>query len=180
MAEFSEVLKNRRSVRTFTDEPVAEKDLHAVLEAIQWSPSWANTQCWEVVVVKDDKIKEQLAETLPKGNPAKKGMAAAPVVLAVAGRKNEAGYYKGAVTTKLGDWYMFDLGICAQSMWLRAKDLGLGTVVVGLFDHDAASRILGVPENMQLVFLAPLGHPAKEPKAPERKKIQEFTRTDRF
>lgn len=174
MGEFTQVLKGRRSIRRFTDEPVSDESVNAILEAVRWSPSWANTQCWEIIVVKDQGVKERLAETLPKGNPAKKGLLQAPVVLGVAGRLNESGSYKGQVTTKLGDWYLFDLGIATQSILLAAADQGLGTVVVGLYDLDAAAAVLNIPAGVQLVSLIPVGHPAKESLTPKRKEIAEF------
>ena len=56
-----EVIKTRRSIRQYKDTPVTDEQLTAVLEAVQWAPSWANTQCWEMVVVKDPAVKEKLA-----------------------------------------------------------------------------------------------------------------------
>ncbi len=180
MSEFSEVIRGRRSVRNFEDKPVSDQALEQVLEAVMWSPSWANTQCWEVVVVKDPAQKERLQQTLAKGNPASKAMTAAPVVLALCGRLGTSGFYKGQVTTKFGDWYLFDLGIACQSICLAAHDQGLGTVVVGLFDHDQAKQVLGVPEGCELVAMIPLGHPSKVPSAPKRRPVNEFTHQDKY
>jgi len=64
-----EAIKARRSVRKYKPDPVPEEQLQNVLEVLRWSPSWANTQCWEIVVVKDPMVKSELAGTLPKGNP---------------------------------------------------------------------------------------------------------------
>ena len=132
MAEFTQVLKERRSVRKYQDKEIADEVLKRVLEAVMWSPSWANTQCWEVVVVKDTVTKEILQGTISPKNPSTKAMVDAPVVLTLCGKKQSSGYYNGQVTTKHGDWMLFDLGIACQSICLAAKDLGLGTVVVGL------------------------------------------------
>ena len=130
MSELMSIIKGRRSIRRFQDKPVPEKDLQQILEAVQWSPSWANTQCWEIVVVKNREMKERLNEALSPTNPAKKGLPDAPVVLALCGKVRSSGYYKDEASTKLGDWYMFDLGIATQSVCLAAYDLGLGTVIV--------------------------------------------------
>lgn len=180
MSEFSQVIRGRRSVRNFEDRPVPDQALEQVLEAVMWSPSWANTQCWEVVVVKDPARKQRLQQTLAKGNPASKAMTAAPVVLALCGRLGTSGFYKGQVTTKFGDWYMFDLGIACQSLCLAAYDQGLGTVVVGLFDHDQAKEVLGLPEGCELVAMIPLGYPAKVPSAPKRRPVSEFTHQESY
>jgi nitroreductase len=180
MAELVEILKGRRSIRNYHDQEVPEEVLDHILEAVQWSPSWANTQCWEVIVVKNKNTKQKLQETLSQGNPATRAMVEAPAVLVLCGKKGISGSYKGQVTTKFGDWFMFDLGLATQSLCLAAWNLGLGTVVVGLFDHNRAAAVLGVPEGYELVAMVPLGYPAKQPAAPKRRAVTEFTHSEKF
>lgn len=180
MTDFMEIIRGRRSIRRYEEPDVPEKILTRVLDAARWSQSWANTQCWELVVIKDKSVKTQLQQTIPPTNPAFKAVVAAPVLLAVCGRLKSSGYYKGAAPTKFGDWFMFDLGLVTQNISLAAHALGLGTVVVGLFDHDRAKEILAVPADHELVALMPLGYPAHEPPAPARRDIKEFTHRDRF
>jgi nitroreductase len=173
-------IMERRSVRNFEDRPIPDDLLETVLEAVQWTPSWANTQCWEIVVIKDPVVKEKVQEAVPKSNPAFKSIVNAPVVLAVCARLNESGYYKNIVTTKFGDWFMFDLGLATQSIALAAHASGLGTVVAGLFDHDNAASAINMPAGHELVVLIPIGFPAKIPSAPKRKEITGFTRENSF
>jgi nitroreductase len=181
MAEFIEIVKGRRSVRKYDAREVPAEALETILEAVRWAPSWSNTQCWEIVVVRDRTVKEQLQAALPpKGNPAAGAMVQAPVVLALCGRLKSSGFYKEQVTTKLGDWFMFDLGIACQNICLTAHALGLGTVVVGLFDHDRAKAVLKVPQGCELVAMIPLGFPAKTSSAPNRREVAEFTHHDTF
>lgn len=180
MADFLSILKGRRSIRKYEEREIPEQALRQILESVQWSPSWANTQCWEVVVTKNRAAKEKLAETLGKTNPAQKAVANAPVVLALCGKLKSSGYYKGEAATKLGDWFMFDLGIATQSICLTAWDLGLGTVVVGMLDHDKVRGVLGVGGGYEVVALIPVGYPAKEPPAPKRREISEFTHYEKF
>lgn len=180
MTDLMEVIKERRSIRKYEEKDISEELVNRVLDAVRWTPSWVNTQSWEVVVVKDRTIKERLQSTLPKGNPAAKAIVTAPVVLAVCGRLGKSGYYKDKVSTKFGDWYMFDLGLATQNLCLMAHHLGLGTVIVGLFDHDRAKEILNVPAGYELVVLIPMGYPAKTPLVPKRKEINEFTHYNMF
>jgi len=180
MSAFMEVIKGRRSIRKFEDRDLTEEQLERILEAVRWSPSWANTQCWEIVVVRDPEVKGKLHETVPKTNPAGKGFPSAPAILVLCAKLHSSGYYKGEVTTKFGDWFLFDLGIAAQSICLSAYAQGLGTVIVGLFDHDAARGVLGVPEGYEVAAMIPVGVPAQESKAPKRREIEEFTHMDRF
>ena len=180
MTDFMDVIKGRRAIRKFEDKEVPEGLLNQVLEAIQWSPSWANTQVWEIVVVKDPATKEKLSQTLSPKNPSTKAVANAPVVLVVCGKLKSSGYFKDQVITKLGDWFMFDLGLATQSLCLTAHSLGLGTVIIGAFDVNGAEEILGVPEGYGVVTILPLGYPNQDPPAPKRREISEFVHRDKF
>ena len=75
---------------------------------------------------------------------------------------------------------MFDLGLATQNLCLAAHACGLGTVILGLFDHNQAKTILKVPEGCELVSLIPMGYPAKRPSAPKRRQIEEFAHFDYF
>lgn len=180
MTDFMTILQERRSIRKYEERDVSEDTLNIILESIRWAPSWANTQCWEVVVVRDQSVKEDLEKTIVPKNPATKAIVNAPVLLALCGKLESSGYYGGTAVTKFGDWFMFDLGIAAQTISLSAQAIGLGTVMVGLFDHDAAAKVLNVPEKHEVVLLIPLGYPAKTPPAPKRREIHEFTHLNRF
>ncbi|KUK37664.1 MAG: Nitroreductase, partial [Thermodesulfobacterium commune] len=56
-----EVIKNRRSIRSFKKDPIPEKDLRLILEAATWAPSAGNLQPWHFVVVRDPEIKKLLS-----------------------------------------------------------------------------------------------------------------------
>ncbi|RLB12887.1 MAG: nitroreductase, partial [Deltaproteobacteria bacterium] len=86
----------------------------------------------------------------------------------------------GDAPTKFGDWFMFDLGIATQSLCLAAHSLGLGTVIVGLFEHDKVKQILNVPEEYEVVTIVPVGYPEKIPSAPKRKESKDFIHYGRF
>ena len=79
-----------------------------------------------------------------------------------------------------GDWLMFDTGIAMQNLCLAAHSLGLGTVVVGLFDHKKVEEILGVSQNAEVVAMTPLGYPATEGSAPKRKELSEFVFYEKY
>ncbi|MBM4350732.1 MAG: nitroreductase [Deltaproteobacteria bacterium] len=178
--DLMEAIKGRRSIRKYKPDPVPEEVLRTILDAVRWSPSWANTQCWEVVVVKDQQVKSELAGTLVKTNPALSSMTDAPVVLVLCGKKGISGFKKGEAATVKGDWLMFDTGIAMQTLCLTAHSLGLGTVVVGLFDHKKAEEILRVPQDREVVALTPLGYPAAEGVTPKRKEISEFVFNEKY
>src|SRR4030043_1969028 len=178
--DLMEEMKGRRSIRKYKPDPVPEEVLRPLLEAVRWSPSWANTQCWEVIVVKDQNVKSELAVTLVKTNPALSSMTESPLIIFLCGKKGVSGFKKGEAATVKGDWLMFDSGIAMQTLCLTAHSLGLGTVVVGLFDHKKAEEILGVPQDREVVAMTPLGYPAAEGVAPKRKEISEFVFNEKY
>jgi nitroreductase len=178
--DLMEAIKGRRSIRKYKSDPVPEEIFRSVMEAVRWSPSWANTQCWEVIAVKDPSVKSELTTVLPKGNPALPSMTAAPLVLVLCAKKGISGSYGGQTVTAKGDWLMFDTGIAMQSLCLAAYALGLGTVVVGMFDHKKAEQILGVPQDIEVVAMTPLGYAATGGSTPKRKDISEFVFSDRY
>ena len=178
--DLMDAIKGRRSIRKYKSDPVPESTLQKVMEAVRWAPSWANTQCWEVIVVKDPNMKSELATALPKSNPALSSMTEAPLVIVLCGKKGISGFKKGEAATVKGDWLMFDTGIAMQTLCITAYSLGLGTVVVGSFDHKKAEEILGVPQNVEVVAITPLGYPAAEGSAPKRKEISEFVFSDHY
>lgn len=175
-----ETIKTRRSIRRFTNQAVPDSVLQQILEAAQMAPSWGNTQCWEIIVVKDTPQREKLAATLSPKNPAILATRHAPVVLVVCGWLKKSGYYKEQAVTRFGDWLLFDLGVVSQTICLAAHGLGLGTVIAGAFDHDAAKTILRLPDGVEAATLIPLGYPDQAPGAPKRRAVAEFTHTDFF
>jgi nitroreductase len=175
-----EAMANRRSVRAYTDGPVDDSDLARILEAGRNAASWANTQCWEIVVVTNPEAKAALQRTLSENNPARAAVLEAPVVLAACGRAGRAGFKQGRATTVFGDWLMFDVALFLANVTHAAHALGYGTVHVGLFDHEAAGRILGLPEEVKVVELMPLGRPAGPVSPRPRKALADFLHRERF
>lgn len=177
--ETLEAIKTRRSIRKFSDQPVEPEKLQAVLEAVQQAPSWSNRQCWSLVVVQDQDLRNRISELSfvesffatygYKSNPAQKGLAQAPIVLVACADPQQSGDLRGE------QYYMADLGIATQNLMLAAHDLGLGTVFVGVFDEEQLKSLLGIPANIRIVGLFPLGYPAGEAKGgPPRKPLAEF------
>jgi len=182
--ELQQAIVTRRSIRRFTEEAVTNEELRQIFEAVRWSPSWANTQIWEFVVVRERELIHKVTETykMAKGtNPATNCSRAASALIVVCAKTGVSGCYDGKETTKYANWFMFDLGIATQTLCLKAHELGLGTVVVGLIDHDACKQLIALPDGYEAVAVIPIGRPAVEPKAgPPRKAVAGMVHLDRF
>jgi nitroreductase len=188
--ELFDAVKTRRSIRRYTDAPVDDKHIEAILEAGRWAPSWSNTQCWRFIVVRDPAVKARLGDTLVPlklpnktiDNPSLKTVKTAPVVIVACAELGRSGFNGGAVATDKGDWFMFDVALAMQNIALAAHALGLGTVHVGLFDAKKAAEILGLPTGFCVVEMVPLGcpDPAYEVKVPPRKALSEIVFRDKW
>ena len=180
-----ETIRTRRSVRTFSERPVEPEKLQTVLEAARMAPSWANMQCWRFVVVQDPAVKARISELsyveeyfAPRGyksNPALKALAEAPVVIVACADPAQSGDIRGQ------HYYLTDVGIATQNLMLAAHALGLGSVFTGVFDEGGLRALLGIPKDIRIVGLFPLGYPQRESKAgPPRKPLEEIVFQERW
>lgn len=175
-----DIFSKRRSVRRFQQKQIADELLSEIFQAARMAPSWGNLQCWELVVVGAAEDKAKLAGLLSKKNPALKCTESAPLVIAVCGNPLRSGYYKEQQVTRYQHWFLYDLGIISQTICLKACELGLGSVIVGSFDHEAAEELLQVPSGYELVALIPIGYADHLPPAPKRRELDAFVHYDRF
>jgi len=179
--ELQEAIIKRRSVRKFSQDAITKDQLRQIFEAVRWSPSWSNTQAWEFVVVRDKELIQRVTATYSEKNPATKGSLAASALIVVCAKTGVSGCYSGKQVTKHANWYMFDLGIATQTLCLKAHELGLGTVVVGLMDHDACKKLIGLPDGYEVAAVIPIGRPAVDPKeGPARKAVSDMVHLDAF
>lgn len=175
-----EVIKARRSVRRFKNDPVSEENLVKLLEAARWAPSWANTQCWRFVIIKNQKVKEQLLEAFSPKNPAYNALKEAPVVIAACAQSGLSGFYKGMPSTPRGELLLFDAALAAQNLVLAAQALGLSTVMAGAFDNQAAAQALRLPPAVEAVMIIPLGYAQEIPPAPWRQELSHFCYAEEY
>ena len=179
--EALEAIKTRRSIRKYKPDPIDDETLEKVIEAARWAPSWANTQCWRFVVVRDSRIKEQLAAMLSEKNAAIPAILSAPAAVVICAKLGKAGYLSDkTLATDKGDWFMFDVALATQNLILAAHALGLGTVLIGAFDTRKVAEIVEVPDGFCVVALTPLGYPDQEPVLRPRKELSGILFYDKF
>ncbi len=165
----------RRSVRTFTDEPVSHELLERVVSLAAYAPSWKNTQISRYLAIEDPAVREEIAAQfcLPNSNNPSI-IRSCPLLIAQTFVKHRCGYDRdGSFTTDREDgWQYDDCGIAAQTFCLAAHDLGLATVIMGVFDRKRLQEYLQVPEDQELIALIALGHSATQAgPAPKRKDV---------
>jgi nitroreductase len=169
-----QAIRDRRSIRKYKDQPVEQEKTEQVLEAARLAPSWKNMQCWRFLVLREPAGKLALLDAFPDDNPGKKGLAMAPVVIVVCADPAESGVENGI------EYYIADTAIAFEHLCLAAKGLGLGTCWMGLFDEAVLKAALGIPADIRVVGVTPLGYPDQEPKPRPRKELSEITYFDQW
>lgn len=172
-----EAITTRRSVRRFLPDVPTREVIEKIIDAARFAPSWKNTQTARYTVVGSAAVRERIcAQMLPDFNAAT--VRSAPVLVAMTTVHGRSGYERdGSPTTQKGDrWEYFDAGIACQTFCLAAHELGLGTVILGIYDEEQLPPLLGVPEGEVLTALIALGYPDQAPDAPRRKTPEELTR----
>lgn len=151
------IIKKRRSIRSFTDQPVEEEKLTQLLEAAMSAPSGMNAQPWEFVVITEKEVmdKFRLGLVFAKMN--------APAAICVLGssrmQKNRSG----------DKFWVQDCSAATENILLAATALGLGSVWVGIhpvtmFQRQVAN-ILNLPEGVTPFNLIYIGYPAETKEA---------------
>jgi nitroreductase len=172
--EFYEVIKTRRSVRSYKPDMPDQKTLDRVLEAVRLAPSGSNRQPWRFVVVTDHASRERLVAAC--GN--QKFVGEAPIVVVACGydvKYNRGGY--------MGDKaFLVDVSIAFTQLILAARAEGLGTCWIGDFDNGEVKEILGIPGDWDVVAVTPLGYPKGDifEETDRRKPVTEVISLDRF
>ena len=167
--DFIDVIKNRRSIREYSDKPVPDDALNHVLEAARLAPSGKNAQAWKFVVIRDAAKRQKLAEAANQPFIGK-----APVIIAPVALTPERLMLCGVPS------YAVDMGIAMEHIVLAAFNEGLGTCWIGAFSQEKAREALGVPDKYRVVTVMPLGYPAQNPAARPRKSLEEIVCYDTF
>lgn len=169
--EVFEAIKKRRSIRKFDpSKEVTDEQIEKLLEAARWAPSAGNLQSWFFVVVKDQKIKNQLAKAALNQD----FIAEAPVIIVSCADLERSASRYGTRGKEL--YAIQDATIATQNIWLEATEMGLGGVWVGAFDEDQVSQILDLPSHLRPIAILPIGYPVESPSPPPRRKIEEISK----
>lgn len=168
--DFQELIRIRRSIRGYKPDPVSEDVLHRVLGAGRIAPTAANLQPFHLIVVTDEEIRAHM-----KAAYARDWFFNAPVILV--GCIEPAKAWQRADGFNAGE---VDLAIVMDHIILAATEEGLGTCWVGNFDEAKTKEILGIPNDVRVIAMTPLGYPNANPRPFARKRIEDLLHHDRW
>lgn len=154
---FLDLLRNRRSVRSFENRPVEEEKVELLIEAALRSPSSRSLNPWEFVVVTETDRLKRLAEAKPHGAGF---LARAPLGFVVLADPERC------------DVWIEDASIAVILIQLAAESLGLGScwIQIRKREHaqggsaaDHVKRLLDVPDRFEVEAMIAIGYPGKKP-----------------
>ena len=148
---FLELAKARYSVRSFQDRPIEEEHLNLILEARRVAPTACNFQPQRIYVARSAEVREKLASVC-------RCTFGAPVILVVCYDRERDWKNKLLPGYESGET---DAAIVCTHMMLEAFELGIGSCWVGYFNPQTVAEILGLPENVTVSVLLPMGYPAE-------------------
>jgi nitroreductase len=172
--QFIKLLRGLRSVRQFRPDPIPQEVIEAVLEVARWTGTASNRQHWELVVIKEKKTLQALAQC--EGYAKHLAGAAMGIVLVMAGNPN------------LVDQETYDEGKLSERIMLAAEAYGVGSCI-GWFRGQGRTDVkalLGIPQERLVRTTISLGYPDEQalrarPKvANARKPLSELVHYERY
>ena len=158
MKSFSELIKQRRSMRKFTDEELTQEEVVTLLKAALMSPSSKRSNCWQFISVDDKETLDKLSRCKETGSSFLKDAPLAIVVLA---------------DPLASDVWIEDAAIASLMIQLQAEDLGLGSCWIqvrerynaaGMSSDEYVHGILDIPLQLQVLSIIAIGHKGMERK----------------
>ena len=163
-----EAIKQRRSIRQFTVEPIGKNALERLLDAARWAPTASNQQRWRFVVVTSPSVKELIRKFAP-------GIFAMPAAfIAICVEKAPDAKPWDDVT------YLADCAIAAQNVMLAAYEMGIGSCVALSYAKVAIKEILNLPDDVEPLLMVTLGYPAEAPEPPPRLELNQIAFMDEY
>jgi coenzyme F420-0:L-glutamate ligase / coenzyme F420-1:gamma-L-glutamate ligase len=202
MSDLPEALRQRRSIRKYTDEIVPVEAIRSILQTASYAPSAHNAQPWRFVVITGQDQKEAFADAMaqvwmaelerdhiPKNirwatvNVSVERFTAAPVLVLCCLSMDDMDTYPDAERQKIErDLAVQSLAAAVQNLLLAAYAEGLGACwfCAPIFCKPAVRKALGIPEDVEPQSLITLGYPAEVPKMPERFSLDTFAYLDKW
>jgi len=164
-------IETRRSIRRFKPTTVPDNLINSVIDAARHAPSADDLQPWEFIIVKDKRIKEQLAKTHAWSHFVKD----APVCIVVLGNEKMSPSY-----------FAIDAACATENLLLAAHDLGLGACWVAVYDpNDSNSEnrvrdVLNVPSHLRIIAMVPIGYSAEKPAHRSLRELYKILHYDKY
>jgi coenzyme F420-0:L-glutamate ligase/coenzyme F420-1:gamma-L-glutamate ligase len=202
MVDLMDAIKQRRSIRRYTQQPVLEETIREILAAATWAPSAHNAQPWMFIVLTEEDSKCDLADAMGEvwlrelekdGLPklmreasvrasADRFSTAPALILACLSLEGMDSYPDQKRKENERDLAVQSLGAAIQNLLLAAHTEGLGACwyCAPIFCKDAVKEVLKIPKEVEPQALITIGYPAEQPKAPSRKPLENVVSKEKW
>jgi nitroreductase len=176
---FDELVLERQSDRKYdTSRVVEDEKLEECIASARLAPSACNAQPWKFIIIRDSALKAQAGDCA-----ASMGMNGfcrdAPAIVALVLEKPNFTSKIGSVL-KDKEYTLIDTGIVAYHFCLKARDLGLGTCMIGWFNEKKVRKLLGIPSSKRIPLLISVGYRDGELRKKTRKNLTDIYSIDRY
>ena len=171
--ELQKCLETRKSIRKYKDTPVARETVEELIKAAILAPSWKNTQTSRYYVAMGDAKKDFSEKCLPTFN--RNNTEDAPVLIVTTVVEGLSGYTQQGDTHLKHGFACFDNGLQVANFCLKATELGLGTLIMGIYKEEVIREFFQIPANEIIVTVPGVGYPDQDPDARPRKSVDEIT-----
>lgn len=169
-----ELIKKRRSIRAFSNEPIAADKICSLFEATRWAPSSSNEQPWVYIYAtrEQPELWNKMFDCLNEGN--KIWVKDAPLLILSLARKEFTHY--GSANAHA----MYDLGGANSFLSLQAVEMGLQVRQMAGFNHLKAVESFNIPNLYDVGVFIAVGYPGDPDNLPEKLKQRELAPRERF
>ena len=166
------LIKSRRAIRSFSDVPIKDSDIHDIVEAAIWAPSASNMNARCFIVVRNK-------ERITKIRAFSPGMFSNPsVMIVLCTDKNKAFEVGGELGMERTS--LMDIAVSAENILLASWAKGIGTCPLASFNPRVISKILGLPDHIFPDLVITMGYPSELPETPCRPDVEEVTFFEQF
>ena len=173
--ELDTIINTRRSIRKYKNQPIEVEKVEMIIKAAVEAESWKNSQTARYHIITSKELLIEFKKTcLPEFN--QENCKDAPVLIVSTFIKNRSGFERdGTASNELGNgWGCYDLGIHNQNLILKATELGIGSLIMGIRDEKKIRTLLNIPASEIIVSVIALVISDIEPERPKRKNIDEI------
>ena len=173
--EFQNVIESRRSIRKYSKK-ASKEQVEAIIAAAIEAPSWKNSQTARYYCVLSDEMCKKVREECLPGFNCERSENAALIVTSFV--HNRVGFDReGNPDNEVGNgWGFYDLGLHNEILVLKAAELGLGSLIMGIRDGEKLREVLGIPETETVVSVIAVGYADEAPQRPKRKAVEDITK----
>ncbi|MBO4403968.1 MAG: nitroreductase family protein [Treponema sp.] len=172
--ELKEAVLSRRTIRAYEKTEIKESDVKEIIAFAQNAPSWKNSQTGRYYAALSEEKITAVKNALPAFNQERSLNA---VYIVVSFKKRISGFdtQNDTAANECGDeWGAYDLGLQNMLLMLKARELGLDTLIMGLRDSQAIKKAVSIPEDEEVMAVIALGKRAQNPDMPPRKNLDEI------